>query len=432
MPRWCWMPACRRSLADLLHVMLAEDPAQRPPPALLIEPGAARARRVAPRPVRRAQRPLAVGGVAASDVRTLAYAIARDPAAGARALLSGAADHWLRRSLDDAALAARLEEPVRRRPAEVSEGARADALLALQAVALLDPLAPLCWEGVALWPDGIGTALAVPAAEGGRAGVLEALVAAEAAATFAALRAPAAEEQARARQVARAQRTLLQRGGWAGGPARLRYALNPLLACRSKLLGGAKVARLDELLAALEAALAGAKPAGGLLLDAELVAFVAARQEGGLDPLLSAFADGLPAPRLALAQVRLLARLQASRRAGKLPSLAAALAASARPGLASWSSRTRRAEKEAALAEAAGEGDLGALLAVLDDPAGREADAAGLQQAAAAAARIDTTIAGLAEGASGQGAIARALGREIAAGLGVAALAASGVAALLG
>ena len=418
-------------LADLLRVMLAEDPAQRPPPALLIEPGAARARRVAPRPVRRAQRPLAVGGVAASDVRTLAYGIARDPAAGARLLASGAADHWLRRSLDDASLAARLEEPVRRRPAESAEGARADTLLALQAVALLDPLAPLCWDGVALWPDGLGTALAVPAPEGRLAVVLEGLVAAEATAAFAALRDPQ-DDHAKARQTARAQRVLLQRGGWAGGAARLRYALNPLLPCRSPLLGGAPVARLADLLPALEAALMRGTSVGGLTLDAEIVAFVAARQESGLDSLLGAFADGGPPSRLALTQLRLLARLQTSQRAGKLPHLAGALAAAARPVLASWASRTRRAEKEAALTGAAAEGDLAALLAVLDDPAGHEADAAGLQQALAEAARIDAAIGALADGASGQGAAARALGREIAVGIGLAVLAASGIAALLG
>ena len=419
-------------LADLLRVMLAEDPAQRPPPALLIEPGAARARRVAPRPVRRAQRPLAIGGVAASDVRTLAYGIARDPVAGARLLTSGAADHWLRRSLDDASLAARLEEPVRRRPAETAEGTRADALLALQAVALLDPLAPLCWDGVALWPDGLGTAARrAGAGRPPRARCWRGWWRRRRPRPSPRCARPPRSRPRRARRHARSGCCCSAAAGRAGA-ARLRYALNPLLACRSPLLGGAPVARLADLLPALEAALARASPAGGLTLDAELVAFIAARQESGLDSLLGAFADGGPPSRLALAQLRLLARLQAALRAGKLPKLAGALAAAARPVLASWSSRTRRGEKDTALTEAAAEGDLAALLAVLDDPAGHEADAAGLQQAIAEAARIDTAIAALAEGASGQGAAARALGREIAAGVGLAALVASAVAALLG
>ena len=35
-----------------------------------------------------------------------------------------------------------------------------EAALVMRAIAVLDPLAPLCWRGMALWPDGIGTALA--------------------------------------------------------------------------------------------------------------------------------------------------------------------------------------------------------------------------------------------------------------------------------
>lgn len=419
-------------LAELLRAMLAEDPAQRPLPAQLLEP--ARGRRFTHRPVRRAQRALPVGGIAAWDARMLAYGIACDPVAGVRLLRTGVVDHWLRRNLDDSSLAARLEETTRRRQSDaVAEEARADSLLVLRAVALLDPLAPLCWEGAALWPDGLGAALAALAAEPGGAAVrrLEGLMDAEATAAFAALRAPP-EEQGKPRQQARSQRALLRRGGWAGGTARLRYALNPLLPCRSPLLGGTLVARLAELLPALEAALARTGSDAGLMLDAECVAFIAARQEGGLEPLLTAFADDTPAPRAAVAQVRLLARLQASQRAGALPALAAALAAAARPGLEAWHSRMRRAQKQAALAEAASAGDLGSMLAVLEDPVAREADLAGLQQAAAAAGQIDAALAALAEGANGQGAAARALGQEIAAALGLAALAASGVAALLG
>ena len=30
----------------------------------------------------------------------------------------------------------------------------------MQAVSVLDPLAPLCWRGIAVWPDGLGPALA--------------------------------------------------------------------------------------------------------------------------------------------------------------------------------------------------------------------------------------------------------------------------------
>jgi len=177
---------------------------------------------------------------------------------------------------------------------------------------------------------------------------------------------------------------------------------------------------------------ARARPPDGQVMDAELVAFIAARQDGGLEALLAPFADGMAAPRAALAQLRLLARLQAGQGAGRLPALAAALVEAARPELDSWQSRLRRTEKAERLAVAAAAGDLAGMMSVLDDPAGRAAEAAGKRQALAEADAIDARIAALEAGTAARAAAARALGREIAAGLGLAALAASGVAALLG
>ena len=39
----------------------------------------------------------------------------------------------------------------------------------MRAVAVLDPLAPMCWDGLILWPDAIGTALAAALQDPGRA-----------------------------------------------------------------------------------------------------------------------------------------------------------------------------------------------------------------------------------------------------------------------
>ena len=149
------------AIADLVRGMLAEDPEHRPHPALRADPAAARARRGAARPPRRAQRPMELGGITAWTARTLAHAIATEPDQGVRLLRNGSVDSWIRRSLGDGLLAAKLEEAVRLRGADVEgEDQRADATLSLRAVAILDPLAPLYWRGAALWPDGLGDALA--------------------------------------------------------------------------------------------------------------------------------------------------------------------------------------------------------------------------------------------------------------------------------
>ena len=72
----------------------------------------------------------------------------------------GAVEQWLRRELGDA--------DTRRAPRRASassesgqlpDDAEGDAVLVMRAIALLDPLAPLCWRG-SLWPDGVGPALA--------------------------------------------------------------------------------------------------------------------------------------------------------------------------------------------------------------------------------------------------------------------------------
>ncbi len=66
-------------IGDLVRGMLAEDPDHRPPLGLLADPPAARARRVAARPPRRAQRALELAGEEVWDARALAHAVASHP-----------------------------------------------------------------------------------------------------------------------------------------------------------------------------------------------------------------------------------------------------------------------------------------------------------------------------------------------------------------
>jgi len=63
------------------------------------------------------------------------------------------------------------------------------------------------------------------------------------------------------------------------------------------------------------------------------------------------------------------------------------------------------------------------MLALLDDPTGRDADAREAQQAAAELARIDAELAQIAAGAAARSGLAGRIGQEIAAGLGLATLA---------
>ena len=409
-------------IADLVRGMLAEDPEHRPPPALLADPMAARARRVAARPPRRAQQPIELAGQPVWTARTLALAMAEDPEAGCQLLRQGAVDRWIRRGLGDAPLAVRLDEAVRLRAADVDSASQtADALLATRAVAVLDPLAPLSWRGIALWPDGLGAALAAAGTTPGADDPTERLqqiVTTDAISAWASAR-PERCNSGDLSPDSHQHRTLLRLRGWGGGLPRLRYALNPLLPCRSPLLNGRLVLRLADLLPALEeVAAAGSGP----VLDQEVSAFLAARHEQRVEAELIALAEAPTPQAAALVQLRLLAGLQELQPGRPVPALAAGLARQVAPTLDVWRNRDRRARMAAALEALVAPGRLSAMLALIEDPAALHADARELDDARVRIRAIETEIAGLAAQAPQRRDIARRVGQELVAGAGVVAL----------
>ena len=186
-------------------------------------------------------------------------------------------------------------------------------------------------------------------------------------------------------------RNLLRLRGWGGGIARLRHALNPLLACRSKLLAGQTVVRLADLLPALERAAAHPPPAPALPIDRDIAAFLAAHSEARVDSELAALADPGRENEATLPTLKLLAALQDPH--SPTPAVAAWLARQARPALAQWHSKPRRNRREHALAECAAAGRLAAMRAVLEDPAALIEDSRQRKAALRAVQDIDGKLA---------------------------------------
>ncbi|MDE2197456.1 MAG: hypothetical protein KGJ41_00425 [Rhodospirillales bacterium] len=420
-------------LTDLLRGMLAEDPEHRPAPAMLADPGAAGARRVAARPPRRAGQPLQVGPHLVWTARTLAHALASEPEVAARLLRLGMVDRWLRRSLGDVALAARLAEPGAGDLHGGAPGAEPD-LAVMRAVAVLDPLAPLCWRGIAFWPDGLGPALAAALADKQGEPVCQALqqaVSLEAQAGWAQARADRCDA-ALARADAHNQRALLRVRGWGGGLPRLAYAINPLLACRSPLLGPALVMRPADLPAALEAAASRPEARTGAPIDRDIAAFLAARCDPRIEADVLALNDPAQPERSALTPLRLLAGLQLRAGAVPLPGLAGWLAAQASPAFALWRSRERREAVTREVQDLAALGQLDAMLALLDDPVGQAEDTRAYQEALIMVHEIDSQLAALRAQEGWRAARARRLGQEAVAGFGAIALSVAAIAAALG
>ena len=310
----------------------------------------------------------------------------------------------------------------------------ADAMLAMRCVALLDPLAPLSWQGIALWPDAIGPALAAATVAGREeshaADRLTGLIAAEAVGAWAVMR-PDRCDVGMLRSDGRHLHAVQRLAGQGGGVARLRYQLNPLLPCASPLLEGRFVARLADLLPALNAA-GGVDSVTARPIDAEIAAFIAARSERRLEAEVAALTGSDQDPAGALAQLRLFAQLQNRVFARPLPGLAAWLAA--RSGVLGqvWYNRDRRSGFQEQMNRLAAAGLIGPMLALIEDPTAREVDRQEAQNAIAAVARIDADLRHLRDGDAERAETAHRVGQEIVACIGIAALAAVLTTAALG
>jgi hypothetical protein len=413
-------------LGDLVRGMLAEDPEHRPSPTMLLDPAAARGRRVAARPPRRAQRSITLGRQEVWNARSLAHAMATEPEQGLLAIRTGVAEHWLRRGLGDGQLATRLEELVHHRT--LADEANSEPGLVMRAVAVIDPLAPLCWRGVAVWPDGIGTALA--AARGTDPELvtrLEEMIVQEEAGNWATFRSDRCDF-AKIRLEARQQHAWMQKRGDERALQLLTYLLNPLMPCGSPLISGDWVVRLQDLLPALEAAASRVDPRQTEPVDPDVAAFVAARMERRMD--LTARSSAPEAS--CLEQLRVLAQLQSRFHPQPLPGLTGWIAARAEPALASWHNRRRRTEMAERLRNLVKSGYFAPMLALLEDPAGRAVDARETEEAGESLRLIDQELERIATGAPERAATAYRLGQEIAAGLGLAALASALAIAALG
>lgn len=411
--------------ADLLRGMLAEHPEHRSPPASLTSAAAAGARRVATRPARRSSRPLVGLGTPVSSARTLAFAIARQPKRGVELIRSGEIDRWLRRDIGEVMLANRVQDLQRSAgSAAVEEMQRTDAVLAMRAVAVLDPLAPLCWRGLMLWPDGMG---AVLAGAGGpeHPAAVEEIVAQDVVASWEAVR-PRRSGTAAHFDVM-SLRGWLQSGGVAGGAARLLYALAPGTRCRSELLSKHWVTQGGELLAALDAL--GPETSAKGPIDAHVAAFVAALAQRDGDRELLRLVDSVRPTLAPLLQLRVLARLQTRLGVGALPGIAGWLARSGELKAQDWRHRGRLRSMEATLASLIEEGRLAAILAAIDNPVERARDTRDAQLAGMTLRRIDGEISTLRLQASGHDDRAYRVGHEIAATIGIVAAGAAALAA---
>jgi eukaryotic-like serine/threonine-protein kinase len=214
---------------------------------------------------------------------------------------------------------------------------------------------------------------------------------------------------------------VMQIKGPAGGLPRLAYTLNPIIPCASTLVGGRWIANIADLALALDA-VATASPDANLL-EPRIAAFIGARSERMLDSEVQALGhDGDPADRV-LATLKLLTEMQNRFHPVTMKGITGWIATRCHPLVARWKNRERREAVNEQLTGLAALGFLQPILTLLQDQAGHAADLDGLHAARATVGEIDAELHGIVEGTGLRAAFATRLGQEIAAGVGLAAIA---------
>ncbi len=407
-------------MTDLLSGMLAEDPDHRPSPKLLLDPNAARARRVASSPARRSHDPLQLGDQALFDARTVAYAMFRDERRAIQGLRNATLSNWLRRGLGDAGIAQRIEELARKRMAETRSDPRSDARLLMRAIAVLDPRMPVCWRGVAMRPEGAAGLLS--AAIGGDTkmmSIIQEIFIHDIIAVWAGSRSnerPFRTKRA-ARMVASCQRLVAD--GVPDALLRSFYMVNPMLPCAVPAMANNWIVDIGGLLKWLDKAAPGAK---GMLVDPALIAFIGARASDEAVALLPPLNQATTEEDQLLAELHLLRQLQADHGAGPLQALTGWAAKRLAPAVETWRNRPLRQQIAARLADLAKAGDLTPMLDLLFNKSRRQQDEAGEHSAIETVASIDAEMRAIAEADDIRTVTVRHFGSAIVGGTGLAIL----------
>ncbi|MDB5361376.1 MAG: hypothetical protein JWO51_2673 [Rhodospirillales bacterium] len=413
-------------LYELLRGLLVDDPAERwgiREIDLWLQ-GRRMAPKSPPSPPR-ASRPIELNGEQVFTARSAARALVRMGEQSIHILRGHTLEVWLQRTLGHKLSSDNFAIAV----ADVDDtnGAAGvhDARLLARVAMALDPTAPIRYRGLAVQPEGLGCALAVVMAQRGDLRPLaEILLGRLPQFWFRSQPLQKIDHPVLLIEFDRLRR-LLEDHRPGLGIERLVYDANPLLHCLSPLIERDYVDQLNDLLPALERAVAGGM-VDSMVVDRHIAAFAANRSKTLDDQVLSALGEADPATRL-LGQIYLLALIQAQCGPATLPALAQLLGKQAKPVIERYRSRQTRARLEGQLAAVIAEGSLTRLVHLLDDLSERQADAqryaqAGHQYSRAEAGleKIEFERGQIGEGSKDMGALIAAAVSTVVGGIAIA------------
>jgi hypothetical protein len=371
-------------------------------------------RRLSPKqsqPPKRAPRPLSFAGNDYWNARSVGVSLTASPFAGNALVESGELDNWLRRSLDDEAVANRVAEAVR--SASAGRGGSPEERRIARVAMALDPSAPIRYRGRAVMPEGIGGALAEAMITGSGAQEIAEIITGQLPMFWVNVQQTVRSDHIPIARTFDMMRAHLERAEPGFGLERCLYELNPSMPCLSPMLAGRYILELDELLRALEE-IAGSPDRPRDPVDRHVAAFILARR-GTLEdaPMVGLLSQD--ERHRATALLTIFCELQALTRVVPLPKLCAWIAETLEPAVARFNSRTVRERMAEEMKKQAATGVFKNLYTLVQNQNLAARDATAFQMARREFARITRDLAVREEELETREEVARSLGRQLAA-----------------
>lgn len=348
-----------------------------------------------------------------SNAPALSYAMGRKWSAALQEIKAPELERWIRRSLSDDRRAAAVSAATQ---ALIGVGGGAPGLedrLLTRTLIALDPPAPLRYKQVAVRIQGFSAAFAVNYHNEDRRQTFAEVILHKLPQMWI-----EAQPNLRADVVAYVRAFDLvalhlakSRIGY--GLERALYALNSSWPCQSPLLAADYVADLSDLLPALER-LAARGRTDRVPMDWHIGGFVSARMKMTPDRAFNELSEEERPEVFNLGIVRLLADVQEATGPARLPHLAGWCAALLKPAVERFRNRTRREEMTEMLRQLAAQGNLAALVLLVDNDARRTADEEGFRRARAEFAQLVEQMDWLRNGGLTRPAVVRGAAREAA------------------
>ncbi len=363
---------------------------------------------------KRTQRAFVFNGKEYSTSRELAMAFVRRWDDAIPLVLEGKLEIWMRRAIEDKERADQIAAAVRN--AAGSPGDRRIALdvMLARVCILLDPLAPIRYKGLAMMPDGFGSALAVlMSQQSSDIRLFTEMIQREIPKLWFETRAAYDPDHSVMQSSFRDLKEQLVRPGLGFGLERCLYEMNEALACQSPLIAQDYVVEIRDLLPALNNA---AKRADGktLPVDRHVAAFIVARFKYDLEKALTVLNEDTPDRQL-VGMLSLLALLQWRLGPETLFGLTSWIGGLTGPIIASFHSRETRRMLEREIPRLVRKGSLIELFRLLDNTEERQKDEYGFQQARAQYAAASAEISELDSSGEERDAFALRVGQQTAA-----------------